>query len=367
MPSLLELPSELVEQIVCVLAGKEPPSAKFIFEQPSRSLLHSGYHPLKDLSCVCQGLRRFCFNGLFSALMVNLDMEIVTDFREFIKASQLSGRVDSLVLYIETGCTGDTHLWPRMVEIIDFVNAPSVTIMLPPAVFAKILPYDLNLNDAWAFNIDFQILQLSVPRQEMVPKTPENVIRDRNIFALRPWAHCTYNEGSSVEAYSTYEYYLKDRPSLFVPSNTIDFVHTMAKSLVHIISLDFIAIFPTNLWPYEKFISLMLNLRSLRTQLAPTPSNNVLDDPVALGKCQTKDLWMEFESSYRELIDLVIGRGYGYCKLGYKGQFTILDYANPALRETLDGIVGHHLDRWERDLEGGSWTRMREDEEAISH
>ncbi len=366
MPSLLELPSELVEQIVSALAGKEPPSAKFIFEQPSRSLLHSGYHPLKNLSCVCQGLRRFCFNGLFSALIVNLDMEIVTGFREFIKSSQLAGRVDSLVLYIEPGCTGDTHLWPRMVEIIDFVNAPSVTIMLPPAVFAKILPYDLNLNDAWAFNIDFQILQLSVPRQEMVPKTPENVIRDRNIFALRPWTHCTYNEGSSVESYSTYEYYLKEKPSVFLPSNFDEFVRTMEKSLVHISSLDFIAIFPANLWSYEEFISLMLNLRSLRTQLAPTPSNNVLDDPVALGKCQTKDLWMEFESSYGGLVGFVIGRGFGGFKLGYLEQFTILDYANPALRETIDGVLRDRLNRWERDLQGGKWTRIREDEEAIS-
>ena len=363
MPSLLELPPELVEQIVSVLAGKEPPSAKFIFEQPSRSLLHSGYHPLKDLSCVCQGLRRFCFNGLFSALMVNLDIDIVTGFREFIKSSQLAGRVDSLVLYIEPGYTGDT-LWPRMVEIIDFVNAPSVTIMLPPAAFAKVLPYDLDLDDAWAFNIDYQILQLSVPRQEMVPKTPWDFDRDRNIFALQPWIHCAYNEGSSVESYSTYEYYLKKRPSVFAPSNFDEFVRTMEKSLVHISSLDLIAIFPTNLWPFEGCISFMRNLRSLRTQLAPTLSNNVLDDPVALGKCQTKDLWMEFESSYSRLVDFVVGRGYGDFTLSFPEQFTILDYANSALQETIDGVVRDRLDRWGRDLEGGSWTRIREDEEA---
>lgn len=366
MPSLLEIPPELVEQIISDLAEGEPPSRKLIYEQPSKSLLDHDYHPLKDLSCTCRILRRLCFTSLFSALKLN--MEVGTGFLEFIKSSQLAGRVDSLVLYTTTGCLGNSSfLWPRMVEVVDRVNAPSMTIIFPPSLFEEILPYSLNLDHAWAFSIDYQVLHLEMAPNSVAPQTPEDVVKESNVFAMRPWTHCTYNEGSSVEAYSTYEYYLKDKPSLFCPSNSIQFVRTMQNSLDHITSLDLITVFPTNhLWSFGDFISFMKSLRHLRTQLAPTPSNNILDDPSSLGKCQTKDLWMEFESSYARLVDFVAGGGYDEFELGALDQFTILDYANAALRETIDGVVGNRLDEWERDRSGGRWTRRREDQKAIS-
>ena len=360
MPSLLDLPPEIVEQIISVLAEKEPPSAKFIYEQPSESLLNPGCHPLKDLSCVCQVLRRFCFSSVFSALKV--DIGVVTGFVEFIESSQLAGRVDSLVLFSTPGCLGSKFIWPRMVEVVDRVDAPSVTIMLPPSVFADILPYDLNLEHAWAFDIDYQIVHLKMPRGTVAPKTPENAVKDRNVFALRPWTHCTYNEGSSIKVYSTYEYYFKDKPSPFCAWNFQHFSRAMENSLHHITSLDIIAVFPTNLWWFGKGITSMPNLRSLRMQLAPTPANNVLDDPSSLGKCQPKDLWMEFENLYDSLIGSLVN---GDTRLRSIEHFTILDYANAALRETIDDVVGNLLDEWERDPGGGSWTRIREDPEAI--
>lgn len=363
MPSLLDLPPEIVQQIISVLAEKEPPSAKFIYEQPSESLLNPGCRPLKHLSCVCQVLRRFCFSSLFSALKV--DIEVVAGFVEFIKSSQLAGRVDSLVLFSTPGCLGGRLIWPRMVQVVDRVDAPSVTIMLPPSVFSDILPYGLNLQDAWAFDIDYQIVHLKMPRSTVAPKTPEKAVRDRNVFAMRPWTHFTCNEGSSVKAYSTYEYYFKHKPSPFNASNPYQFLRAMENSLDHITSLDVIAVFPNTIWSLCKGITVMPNLRSLRTQLAPTPTNNVLDDPSALGKCQTKDLWMEFESSYDWLIASLVDRGHGQPHLFQPIEhFTILDYANAALRKTIDDVVGNRLDEWERDPGGGSWTRIRENQEA---
>lgn len=102
MLSLIDLPPELVEQITSVFADGEPPSAKFIYQQPSKDLLNQRCHPLKDLSCVCQGLRQICFFNLFSALKVNL--EVSTGFLDFIKSSQLVGRVDSLAIYTTPEC-----------------------------------------------------------------------------------------------------------------------------------------------------------------------------------------------------------------------------------------------------------------------
>lgn len=370
MPSLLDLPPELVEQIISVFAVEEPPSAKSIYQEPSKALLNQGYHPLKDLSCVCQGLRRLCFSSLFSALKVNL--EVVTGFLDFIKSSQLVGRVDSLALYTPPGCLGGRLIWPRMVDIVDLVNAPSLTIIFPPFVFAEILPYGINLRDAWAFGIEYQVLRLEIPRTPVTPKTPKDIIKDSNVFAMRPWSHCTYNEGSSVEAYSTYEYSLKDKPSVFCPSDRDQFARTIRGSLDHITSIDFVAVFPINhIWLFLRATSGMKSLRRLRTQLTPTPDNDVLDNPFALGKCQRGDLWMELEASYLQLVGFVRSTDERYKAFGMQRcpleEFVILDYVNPGLREFIDGVVGPRMvDGWDFDSSCGRWTRDKEKYEATS-
>ena len=364
MPSLLDLPPELVEQIISVFAVEEPPSTKSIYEEPSNALLNQDYHPLKDLSCVCQSLRRLCFSSLFSALKVNL--EVVTGFLEFIKSSQLVGRVDSLALYTPPECLGGRFIWPRMVDIIDLINAPSAMIILPPFVFAEILPYGINLRDAWAFGIEYQVLRLEIPRTSVTPRTPKGIIKDSNIFAMRPWSHCTYNEGSSVEAYSTYEYSLKNTPSVFYPSDRDQFARTISGSLDHITSIDFIAVFPiTHMGSFLRATSGMKSLRRLRTQLTPTPDNDVLDNPSALGKCQRGDLWMELEASYLQLAAFVRSSDESSEVLGKQRcpleEFVILDYIHPGLREFIDGVVGPVLAaEWEFDSSCGRWTREKE-------
>lgn len=368
MSSLLDLPPELLEQIISILAEEEPLSATCIYEQPSESLLYRDFHPLKDLSSVSKGLRQLCFSSLFSALKV--DLELFTGFLEFINSSQLVGRVNSLVLFTTPECLGSESIWPQTVEIVECVNASSVTMIFPPPVFAKILPYEPNLEDAWAFGMDYQVLHLEMPRSQVAPKSPATVVKDRNVFGIRPWTHCTYNEGSSVKGYSTYEYHLKDKPSLFCrPPNVNPSLNMLSKSFDSITSLDIIAVFPTSLLCTVCAIYEMKNLHTLRTQLAPTPSNSILDDPLSLGKCQTKDIWMEFEGAYVLLINFLtppLPAGPEPFRLQIVKQFTILDYANMALRDTIDNIVGHRLDRWERDLDGGTWTRTQNGEPPIS-
>lgn len=370
MPSILDLPPELVEQIISVFAVEEPPSANSIYQVPSKALLNQDYHPLKDLSRVCHGTRTICFSSLFSALKVNL--EVVTDFLAFVKCNQLVGRVDSLALYTPPGCLGGRSIWPRMVDIIDLINAPSLTIVFPPCVFAEILPYGINLCDAWAFAIEYQVLRLEMTRTSVTPKTPEDVIKDSNVFAMRPWSYCTYNEGSSVEAYSTYEYSLKDTPSVFCPSDPDQFAHTIRGSLDYITSIDFIAVFPIDsMWSFLQAMSGMKSLRRLRAQLTPTADNDVLDNPSALGKCQRGDLWLELETSYLQLVRFVCSTGDNDELLAKQGcpleEFVILDYIHPGLREFIDGVVGPVLAAgWIFDVSWGRWIRKNERYEVIS-
>lgn len=353
MPSLLDLPPELVEQIIFVFADGEPPSSKFIYQQPSKALLNRDYHPLKDLSCVCRVLRRICFFSLFSALKVNL--EIVTGFLDFIRSSQLVGRVDSLALYTTPECLGGRLIWPRMADIIDLINTPSLTIVFPPLVFAEIVPYAINLRDAWAFSTEYQVLRLEMPRTSGTPTTREDVNKDCNIFAMRPWSQCIYNEGSSVEAYSTYEYASKNIPSIFCPVNPTQFARKIGNSLDHITSFTHIAVFPfINLWSFLGAASEFKSLRRLRTQLTPTPDNDILDNPAALGKCQRGDLWMELEAMYLQLVRFVRNTERSL------EEFVILDYVHPGLHEFIDGVVGPHMaDGWNFDPSCGRWTRSK--------
>lgn len=364
MSSLLDLPPELLEQIISALAEEEPPSATFIHEQPSESLLHRGYHSLKDLSCVSKKLRQLCFRSLFSALKV--DIEVDTGFLEFINSSQLVGRVNSLVFFTKPECFGGESIWPQMVEIVDCLNAPSVTMIFPPPVFAEVLPYELTLHNAWAFGIDYQVLHLEMPRRRTAPKTPDEVVKDRDVFAMRPWTHCTYNEGSSVKAYSTYEYYLKEKPSPFPYSRWDQFPSTPEKAFEHITSLDLIAVFPTNLNSFSRLMRDIKALRSLRTRLSPTLSNRVLDDPSSLWKCQREDLWMEFEGAYRMIFSFLATASQEDSQLQAMEQFTILDYANANLRKMIDDIEDNMLAEWERDPNGGRWTRTPKVGNAVS-
>ena len=360
MAFLLDLPLEILQQIVSVLAEAKPPSVKLLHEEPSGSLLRSGYHPLKDLSQACRSTHEVCFPSLFSAAKVNLDS--TGGFLRHSESHSLSCHVYSLVLYIDPNFQTkksykNLNYWLAMVRVIDSVQPSVITIVLPPSLFADIVPYQLHLEDEWAFDIPYQVLQLMMPRDlTSSSETSRNTMDLRNIFQLRPWTHCTFNQGSSIKGYSTYEYFFKRAPSVFYPCDTKEFIQGMRKgSLENITSVDYISVFPIeHLAHFCLCIDAMKNLKCLRVQLAPTSNNHVLDNPAALGKCQTGDLWQEFEGCYNTLAQHLEKR------LRWIQEFVSLDYANSSLHEPIDRSAGQHLLDWEFDPQGGRWTRSEE-------
>ncbi|CAF9936663.1 hypothetical protein IMSHALPRED_010844 [Imshaugia aleurites] len=356
MTSLLDLPLELVEQIISVLAEEKPPSVKLLHEEPSASLLRSSYHPLKDLSQACSATRELCFPGLFSAVKVNLDS--TGTFLRFSERYNLSCLVDSLVLYFDPSPQVEKFdNWLPMVQVTDSVKPSVMTLAFFPSLFAKILPYELNLTDQWAFDIPYQVLQLKMPRDlALSSKTSQLTVRSQNIFRMRPWTHFTFNQGSSIKGYSTYEYFSKQPPSIFCPENPLDFERSMVddRSFENLTSIDYIAVFPINhIIGFCRCMVLMTHLECLRFQIAPTPSNDVLDDRAAMGKCQQRDLWQEFESCYRTL-----GRSLSRYRefFAEEFEFVSLDYVSPSLRELIDRTVGRQLMNWECDPNAGTWT-----------
>ena len=366
MASLLNLPPELLEQIISVLTEGETLSTMLLHEEPSDALLQSGYHPLKDLSLACRATRQLCFPRLFSAIRV--DINNADQFLRFAETNNLFSRADSLLLYpglnLQAQRLSSRNIWLPMVRVINSTLPSVVTVVLTPSLFQKIVPYEIDLSDDWAFRIPCQVLQLRMPRDlAALSKPSREALESQNLFQIREWTHCTFNHGSFVNVYSNYEYYLKKPPSLFRPLDYYEVGRKMTDGgFANLTSLDYIAVFPIDhMSSFCRCIESMKKLKCLRVQFAPTLSNNVLDDPVAMGKCQHGDLWLEFAECYKDLTAYIGGTSdAGTTSIE---EFISLDYVHPSLRELLDRIVGKRMLRNEifmSDSSGGRWFRTEE-------
>lgn len=368
MASLLDLPLELLDLIISLLAQEKPPSAKLLYEDPPDGILWSGHHPLKDLSQACHATRGLCFPSLFSA--VKVDINSADTFLKFSETHSLFRQANSLVLYLDSKSRSSYlnggNFWLPLVRVIDSVKPSVVTVLLTPSLFQRILPYDPNLTDQWAFGIGHQVLQLSLPRELAAsPRTSRKALESQNVFQIREWTHCAFNQGSSLPAYSTYEFFAKTTPSVFNPRLEPDLERSLTEcGFANLTSLDYSALFPLNEMVEQLCMCMdyMKRLKSLRVQFAPTPSNNVLDNPTAMGKCQPGDLWQEFGDCYNTLDEYIWKRLVtGQISLE---EFTSLDYVNPSLRELIDSemkLFTEPNESFKRDpTNGGRWTRTRE-------
>ena len=363
MASLVDLPTELIDQILLLVAEEDPPSKRFLHEEPSVSLLSFDDHPLKNLALTSRSLCRAARRHLLMSLKTDLDE--IPSLLLFVEEQGLQGCVQSLVLFstfireIPSGLTAESYeqkinsaAWLRIKAIMDAVNPVSVTFMLPPRVFECILPYEIYLEDEWAFNIPCQTLYLERCPKADVEQSRPTAASERNIFGLRPWRHMTFNEGSSVQAYNTYEYYMKQSPSLLNPKGECKISHHFCSGLL---SVDYIAVFPIHRdISLVEVIGKVQSVRSLRVQFAPSASNDVLDNPARLGRCQQSDLWSELRSSYGSVMWYIeFGPNYG-CRLK---KYTILDRFPGSMEMIKEELGGHEAMGWYLGSDGHSLER----------
>ncbi|KAL6719997.1 hypothetical protein ACLMJK_001918 [Lecanora helva] len=175
--------------------------------------------------------------------------------------------------------------------------------------------------------------------------------QDRGIFHLRPWSRMTFNEGSSIQVYSTYEYFHKRTPSLMRERDP-EFMTKFDYSFHMLTSFTYIAIFPIN-QTFEKwsFLVKLPNLQHLQTQLTPSATNHVLDHPSALGTCQRSDLWTELKNAYLSLTEILTSGT--YLQRSRLKELTILDHHNTGFRELFpNGWMEQELLNWHREGQG---------------
>lgn len=213
--------------------------------------------------------------------------------------------------------------WNLVFEKLDLDR---VTVVAPPSKLACLLGSSMNMQDAWAFpGMSMQLASVwkepkppeifdcyhSPPSCDYNMMQPVEFVLEPNEYGrpafssfiyIKPWTHLAVNEGSFLEAYSSYEYFHKNPPGILaVIGNAFR------------LELDMWSVSYKGVFPFASHINAPLdritykgnpsNVRRIWTKLAPDPEDKILDDPAQVGKADISDCWREIESAYRFLTD----------------------------------------------------------------
>ncbi|KAK8232242.1 hypothetical protein HDK77DRAFT_264726 [Phyllosticta capitalensis] len=397
------LPDELRLHIISYL-DCDPPSTTRFFDEPSQLFTCSESRNFKSLSLVSRAWRRVVIPFLFRHARILLgppplpcrtstinrhwlrDLEPeVSEFLDFSKRNEMRRHVKTLAV-----CTS-VELVPESAndrkvnqdQALDFwdvifscIEPQTVKISAPPTSLATLTGSPGRcLVDAWAFDMPCHYLELrqdpkefGVQPADMCPRGARHLYPAPPLMTKRRWSHVGYNEGSSIKAYSVYEYQYKRSPSilgeLLVKEEDVRVPQ----------SLTYVAIFPIseNLQPVLEWLikelawrnqgpseSSEVQNRVFEFQLAPGPDSKIMDDPSRMLRAQPNDLWEEFRFSYN-----MLGIAFSWPRLRSVTSVTCRDYRCPQLTEIIDdeerlGILRERgwtkvgLDQW---VDNRNWT-----------
>jgi hypothetical protein len=233
-----------------------------------------------------------------------------TDFCRFVTHYTLKHHIKSVVVYTEKEYTlchvpaadaplarGVSDIWS---QIFSHLEPTRVVIAAPPSTMAGLLDAQMLSNDVWAFEMRMHYLELL---QSEPPRTEHMNEKCRTwgsaLIHQKPWYHVGYNEGSSVAAYSTYEYHLKQSPKILYL--LLVRLAKEAQSCCNITSFSFTGVFPfaTNITSIVRALHRIPTVNNISIQLAPGPENDVLSNGKRRGRAQSSDFWLEWRESYK--------------------------------------------------------------------
>ena len=378
MAILDNLPIEIIRYVLSFLEVV-PPSQRRLFDEPQLDLFESNIQPLKNLSLTCRSLRICSLQPLFRHIKINstTSNKLLTDF---LRDQVRTVPIPSVFLY-DLKCTQYTakSVLSLVQRVMNSMNPERLTIALPPDAMTALLGCWGGSQDSWAFQIPFQIVHFHYPATGGRHFDPggldayESTI-SRNVLRLRPWTHITFNEGSSVPAYSMYEYFHLTMPTWIPPwsaSRAIkhhEFAMQCRSMAFSLATFDIIGVFPfagsDHGWmkSVTSFLDTLVNLRTFRVQISPKTWQTEQDGAwvneavTDTGKIEYKDLWMEFEMSYRHLAEWM-KRGPVNDTLE---RIVVLDYQNQGLRTTLDGcFTDERMTNWVTPGDTGIWEKAK--------
>lgn len=268
-------------------------------------------------------------------------------FSRFIEQNNLKHHIKSLVVITDKEyelqqidideaplARAVATIWTQIFSVLEPTR---VVVAAPPTTLAGLLDSQVLSSDIWAFNMNMHYIELRQPEPSHLENMEAKCKRTWNTALIhhRPWHHLGYNEGSSISAYSTYEYFLKQSPKMLYL--ILVRLSKKVQPCCNITSFSFTGIFPfvTNVTAIFRALLQMPSLRKVAVQLAPGPENNILSEPKRMGRAQTGDIWLEWHESYK-----VIASHLGVCDFDDGAEFESKDGAN----ENLAQEVGEYID-----------------------
>jgi len=348
------LPPEIVLSIFSWLDAT-PPSERNMYDQPSDSMLRgeSGRINIKHASLVSKTWRTMALPLLFRHVAWTPPVSSLSAFSlnpipllRFLEEQGLGRFVTTFTLLVDfvdhdaESCDMPPQIRPVDLEwlfdqIFSVVDPLRFTVIAPPTTLAAFMSRMLFLEDAWSFSIPYHVLSLSrsTRTQDMEDKVSQGRSSTASLhtrfgttgaavprstaerhratarhqqhtpqrgqpptcplFTIRPWTSILLNEGSSTKVYRTYEFFLRQPPSMLsallgcgeypndqplIPPSVEDF--------------SYIAVFPLS----SHFATLVRHLprvKRLYVQLAPLEGSRAfLDDRREMAQIDPADLWM---------------------------------------------------------------------------
>ncbi len=237
-------------------------------------------------------------------------------------------------------------MWKRIFNVI---KPARLTVIATPAQMMELTNSRVDTLDTWAFSVMYHFLEFRLQTdketesetlaREKLEERLENGLLD--IHRRRPWTHMTYNEGTMIRGYSHYEWQEK-----IFPRNLPHLLENIAMSqrfseTPRISSCSYISYFPysEHVKAVMKSLSKLKGLTRIEVSLADA---DMMSDPEMLGKGQSTDCWLEWESSYKAIIrELLNNAGAGLIFESHDRQTTSLktnvmeemeSFASPCMR-----------------------------------
>ena len=364
------LPIEVVESIVCLMdQDSPPPTAALLYEPPTSAIFDSApdaacrsSNSFKSLSQTCRALRRLVTPKLFAHLKVrgeDIDrLELIN-----VRKSGLSREpLESILLYIDplqwpTIHLGDTDIKQlRAISasatwLVQTLNPRSFSLVAPPQCLGWLMDHPLNLGNCWVMALPLQMIRLEQGPVRPTRWFPHDTVHDnKTVSTVRPWNHCSYNEGSFASAYNTYDYHSYEAPSLH-QDHSMPEMQCHALQLACLRSFELIAVFPFNHMDNTiYFLARLPNLQTLSVQLAPTLTSQRQDTiNGTTAKCPS-DFWLELETNYKLIRNAL------NCTLWCLSEYIVRDYESEGYRDLIDLAMAKVSEDWKSN-DRGTWTR----------
>lgn len=357
---LESLPNELLDQIISSLATP-PPSVTRLSQPPTYRIARGSTRNLKHLALVSSGLCALVRPRLF--VHACFDLRDQDEFLAFMARADLAQTVISVVARGRDSPENreDRFWWRRVLRDLDPVR---ITLVAPPSFIGATLGTHIMDGHGWAFEISLQLVHLVRDGRpgDMREGYSQLAEEHSSILSARAWRAFQFNESSSLKAYSHYEYFLFQVPSLFTHWGSLAAPPGRPAELPQSLSLNRLTTFNyTAVFPFYNHVKLVLDtvclmtcLQSFSTQLAPCLNDRVIELEQR-GSIDPSDPWMELATGYSLIAHAVRDLGSNGCLRMYKA----FDYQFDALRPELSSILGDILgeNQWAHDGQG-AWRKV---------